>query len=209
MTDNQSVITVTLGTRFGGKTQQERISLPLAEIESRPALKAALLKAGIYALASSMKNEDNTKSGSAFTLWAATIDAAVLAAAIDPAASAGTKYLQADRVADARAIVSAIPLLASCGIFLRLPAVDFPAAVTNKNLPALFAVDQHDVLVNWDNVRNPKVDPATGNPIHVLPDGFPTLAFDRLYSMIKGANAPHDKIRADKEKAEAQAQAQG
>lgn len=175
MTDNQSVITVTLGARFNGTTQRESISLPMAEIEARPALRAALLKAGIYAIAASMKNDAGAESPAKFAQWVATIDASTLAAAVSKEPTANNNYLQADRVADARAIVNSIPSLAANGVLLMLPGVDFPSMVLNKNLPALAARDNSAVLENWNNLD-----------INQCPDTFPSSAFKRMKDMLAG-----------------------
>lgn len=174
-------ITVTLGARFNGQTERASITMPLAEIENRPALKAALLKAGIYALASSMKDDKNSASPNSFAQWVATIDAATLAASIGKPAS-NSNYLQADRVADARAIVNSIPSLAANGILLMLPGVDFPSMVLNKNLPALAARDNSTVLDNWNNLN-----------INRCPDTFPKAAFIRLLTMLEGFQSLHSK----------------
>ena len=175
-------ITVTLGARFNGQTERASITMPLAEIENRPALKAALLKAGIYALASSMKDDKNSASPNSFANWVATIDAATLAASIGKPASGNTSYLQTDRVADARAIVNSIPSLAANGVLLMLPGVDFPSMVLNKNLPALSARDNSAVLENWNNLD-----------INQCPDTFPQPAFIRMKAMLEGFQSLHSK----------------
>ena len=77
-------IIVSIGARFNGTTEKGSIVIPMAEIESRPALKAAILKAGVYALASSMKNDAGVESPAKFANWIATIDAAALTAALAP-----------------------------------------------------------------------------------------------------------------------------
>ncbi len=168
-------ITVSIGARFNGQTEKGTIIVPMAEIESRPALKAAILKAGVYALASGMKNDAGVESPAKFANWIATVDAAALAAALAKPTSAESNYTQAERIADARSIVQVIPALATKGILLMLPGVDFPAMVHNKHLSALAARDNSAVLENWN-----KINPAD------FPDSFPVDAFRRIKTMLEG-----------------------
>lgn len=168
-------ITVTLGARFNGTTEKGSITIPMTEIESRPALKAAILKAGVYALASSMKNDAGVESPVKFAHWIATVDAAALAAALAKPTSSESNYTQAERIADARSIIQVIPALATKGILLMLPGVDFPALVQNKNLPALAARDNSAVLENWSKINSAD-----------FPEGFDINAFRRVKTMLEG-----------------------
>ena len=168
-------ITVSIGARFNGQTEKGTIIVPMAEIESRPALKEAILKAGIYALASSMKNDAGVESPGKFAQWIATIDAAALTAALAKPTRSESNYTQAERIADAKAIVQTIPALAAQGVLLMLPGVDFPSMVLNKNLPALAARDNSAVLENWNKINSAD-----------FPEEFDVNAFRRVKTMLEG-----------------------